>query len=120
MREKPATQAASPAKPINVYAVIRWVMSAQMRPRWMSRSRGERDAESREAAWAARRRATRWVGVSLGDGGMVWGWGGEGAGREACGAVGVKRVKVSEGLRDMAKREEAARGGRCSFEAGRG
>lgn len=27
-----------------------------------------------------------------------------GAGREACGAVGVKRVKVSDGLRDMARR----------------
>jgi hypothetical protein len=41
------------------------------------------------------------VGVRGGVGGVVGGWGGEGAGREACGAVGVKRVKVSEGLRDM-------------------
>jgi hypothetical protein len=59
-----------------------------------------------------RRRATRWAGVSDGlgvedvveeaeDGGGV---GGDGAGREACGAVGVKRVKVSDGLRDMVRR----------------
>jgi hypothetical protein len=47
------------------------------------------------------------VGVSFGLGVVVCGvgdgdvedWGGDG--REAWGAVGVKRVKVSEGLRDM-------------------
>jgi hypothetical protein len=58
-----------------------------------------------------RRRATRSVGVSdgLGVGDVVeeedgGGVGGDGAGREACGAVGVKRVKVSDGLRDMVRR----------------
>ena len=53
-----------------------------------------------------RRRATRWAGVSegLGVGDGVEDEGGGGAGWEACGAVGVKRVKVSDGLRDMVRR----------------
>ena len=61
-----------------------------------------------------RRRATRSAGVSSGFGVVILGVGdveevegsgdGDGAGREACGAVGVKRVKVSDGLRDMARR----------------
>ena len=50
----------------------------------------------------------RWVGDSLGSAGVVFAdkvevWGG-GAGRVACGDVGVKRVNVSEGLRDMIAR----------------
>lgn len=55
---------------------------------------------------AARSLATRWAGVSFGSGVVILAVGavedeGGGAGREAWGAVGVKRVKVSEGLRDM-------------------
>lgn len=104
----------------------RWAMSANVRPRAIMRSTPLSWLLVRFARWAARRRATRWAGVSFGllvdwgDGvccdmegleGGFWekvdglkrvfaedldGFGDDG------GAVEVKRVKESEGgLRDM-------------------